>query len=139
MPAGYVIAGAASGQAAIVVRATSCEAVSIDQSPALSQIGITLFPVISNEALAKRFQIAGLPAVFDPQLTYEYTPAARQRRDCAVCLTTFAREDREDRISERSASLHLRGPVPVAEIGPASARTTSQRSVRVAADAPVRR
>jgi hypothetical protein len=94
LPAGYVIAGAASGQAAIVVRATSCEAVSVDQSPAqpteLSQIGInlaapdgtgdinnyTVIYVTNNETLAKRFQIAGLSAVFDPQLTYEYTPAA---------------------------------------------------------------
>jgi hypothetical protein len=92
VPSGYVIAGAASGQAAIVVRATSCEAVSVDQSPPqpteLSQVGINLLApdrtgdinnytviyVTNNEALAKRFHIAGLPAVFDPQLTYEYTP-----------------------------------------------------------------
>jgi hypothetical protein len=85
--------GAADGQAAIVVRATSCEAVSVDQSQAqptkLSQIGINLVPpdgtsdinnytvvyVTNNQSLAKHFQIAGLPAVFDPQLTYEYTPA----------------------------------------------------------------
>ena len=32
VPAGYVIAGATNGQAAIVVRATSCEGVSVDQS-----------------------------------------------------------------------------------------------------------
>jgi hypothetical protein len=91
VPAGYVIAGAADGQAAIVVRATSCEAVSVDQSPPqpteLSQIGInivapdetgdinnyTVIYVTNNEALAKRFQIAGLPAVCDPHLTYEYS------------------------------------------------------------------
>lgn len=92
VPAGYVIAGAAMGQAAIVVRATSCQAVSIGQSPAqpteLSQIGInvvapdgsgdinnyTIIYVTNNQALAEHFQAAGLPAVFDPQLTYEYTP-----------------------------------------------------------------
>jgi hypothetical protein len=92
VPAGYVIAGAADGQAAIVVRATSCEAVRVDQSPAqpteLSQIGInlvapdntgdinnyTLIYVTNNRALAERFQAAGLPAIFDPQLAYEYTP-----------------------------------------------------------------
>jgi hypothetical protein len=92
VPAGYVITGAAKGQAAIVVRATSCQGVSVGRSPAqpteLSQIGInlvapdgtgdinnyTVIYVTNNEALAKRFQIAGLPAVFDPQLTYEYTP-----------------------------------------------------------------
>jgi hypothetical protein len=92
VPAGYVIAGAADGQAAIVVRATSCDRASVDQSLAqpteVSQIGINLVApggtgdinnytvvyVTNNEALAKRFQIAGLPAVFDPQLTYEYSP-----------------------------------------------------------------
>jgi hypothetical protein len=91
VPAGYVIAGSADGQAAIVVRATSCEAVRVDHSPAesteLSQIGInlvapdgtgdinnyTVIYVTNNEDLARRFQIAGLPAVFNPQLTYEYT------------------------------------------------------------------
>ena len=89
---GFVIAGAANGQAAIVVRATSCEDVSGDHSPALpielSQIGInlvtpdgtgdinnyTVIYVTNNEDLARRFQTVGLPAVFDPQLTYEYTP-----------------------------------------------------------------
>ena len=92
VPAGYVIAGAANGQAAIVVRATSCQGATVDQSPArpteLSQIGInlvapdgtgdinnyTILYVTNNPALAERFQIAGLPAVLDPELTYEYTP-----------------------------------------------------------------
>ena len=92
VPAGYVIAGAAMGQAAIVVRATSCQGVSVGQSRAqpteLSQIGInlvapdgtgdinnyTVIYVTNNQALADHFQAAGLPAVFDPQLTYEYTP-----------------------------------------------------------------
>src|SRR5271165_655654 len=92
VPAGYVIAGAANGQAAIVVRATNCGNVWLDQSPAqpteLSQIGINLVPpdgtgdinnytviyVTNNDELARSFQVAGLPAVFDSQLTYEYTP-----------------------------------------------------------------
>jgi hypothetical protein len=91
VPTGYAIAGAAMGQAAIVVRATSCQGVAVGQSPAqpteLSQIGInlvapdgtgdinnyTVIYVTNNQALAEHFQIAGLPAVFDPQLTYEYT------------------------------------------------------------------
>jgi hypothetical protein len=94
VPPGYVIAGAADGQASIVVRATSCETVSVDRSPAqpteLSQVGINLIApdgtgdinnytviyVTNNEALAKRFQIAGLAAIFDPQLTYQHTPDA---------------------------------------------------------------
>ena len=33
----------------------------------------TVIYVTNNLALAEYFQIAGLPAVFDPQLTYEYT------------------------------------------------------------------
>jgi hypothetical protein len=92
VPAGYLIAGAAKGQAAIVVRATSCQGVTLGQSSAqpteLSQIGInlvapdgtgdinnyTVIYVTNNRALAEHFQNAGLPAVFDPQLTYEFTP-----------------------------------------------------------------
>jgi hypothetical protein len=35
----------------------------------------TVIYVTNNEDLARRFQIADLPAVFDPQLTYEYTAA----------------------------------------------------------------
>jgi hypothetical protein len=46
VPSGYVIAGAANGHAAIVVRATSCQGVAVGQSPTqpteLSQIGINL-------------------------------------------------------------------------------------------------
>jgi len=94
VPTGYMIAGATNGQAAIVVRATSCEDVRVDQAPGqatqLSQIGInlvspdgtgdinnyTVIYVTNNEALAHSFEVAGLPAVFDPRLTYEYTPDA---------------------------------------------------------------
>jgi hypothetical protein len=92
VPAGYVIAGAAMGQAAIVVRATSCQGVAIGQSAAqpteISQIGInlvapdgtgdinnyTVIYVTNNQALVELFRAAGFPAVFDPELTYEYTP-----------------------------------------------------------------
>jgi hypothetical protein len=92
VPAGYTIAGAAGGQAAIVVRATSCDSVSVDGQPgqptALSQIGVnlvapdgtgdinnyTVIYVTNSKALAIRFQIFGLPAIFDPLLSYEFTP-----------------------------------------------------------------
>lgn len=75
-----------------MVRATSCLGVAVGQSPAqpteLSQVGInlvapdgtgdinnyTVIYVTNNQALAEHFQTAGLPAVFDPELTYEYTP-----------------------------------------------------------------
>jgi hypothetical protein len=89
---GYTIAGAGMGHASIVVRATSCQGVSIGQSAAkpteISQIGInlvapdgtgdinnyTLIYVTNNQALAEHLGAAGAPAVFDPQLNYEYTP-----------------------------------------------------------------
>src|SRR6201981_1286552 len=92
VPAGYVIAGAESEKAAIVVRATSCQGVAVGQSPTqpteLSQIGInlvapdgtgdinnyTVIYITNNQALTEYFQAVGLPAVFDPNLTYEYTP-----------------------------------------------------------------
>lgn len=92
VPSGYTIAGAEMGQASIVVRATSCQGVSIGQSAArpteISQIGInlvapdgtgdisnyTVIYVTNNQTLAEHLQIAGSPAVFDPQLAYEYTP-----------------------------------------------------------------
>jgi hypothetical protein len=92
VPAGYVIAGAAMGQASIVVRATNCESVAVGLSAAqptvISQIGInlvapdetgninnyTVIYVTNNLVLAEYFRTVGLPAVFDPELTYEYTP-----------------------------------------------------------------
>jgi hypothetical protein len=104
-----VIAGATNGQAAIVVRATSCEGVSVDKSPTeateLSQIGInlvardgtgdinnyTVIYVTNNGALARHFQNAGLPAVFDPQLTYEFTPDASD--DSGELFVSAAGED----------------------------------------------
>jgi len=33
--------------------------------------------VTNNHVLAEHFQIAGLPSVYVPQLTYEYTPLRR--------------------------------------------------------------
>jgi len=92
LPSGYTIAGAEMGQASIVVRATSCQGVSIGQSAAkpteISQIGInlvapdgtgdinnyTVIYVTNNQLLAEHLQVAGWPAVFDPQFAYEYTP-----------------------------------------------------------------
>jgi hypothetical protein len=110
VPPGYVIAGAAMGQAAIVVRATSCDGVSIGQSPAqptvLSQIGInlvapdgtgninnyTVIYVTNNQVLATYFQIAGLPAIFDPELTYEYTPSETNGASGQLYVTATGEE-----------------------------------------------
>jgi hypothetical protein len=90
VPSGFVINGADKGTANIVIRATSCASVAVNgHSPRptnLSQIGInivapdgtgdinnyTLVYVSNNPALVESFLAAGLPARFDPQLTYEY-------------------------------------------------------------------
>ncbi len=77
--------------AAIVVRATSCAGAKVDGERALptiiSQIGIEIVPpdgtgdinnytliyVTNNAELTKAFHVAGLPVVFDPTITYEFT------------------------------------------------------------------
>ncbi|MGA2651257.1 MAG: hypothetical protein ABSF28_12070 [Terracidiphilus sp.] len=80
-----------SGQATIVIRASSCEGVSVNGSKpvptTLSHIGIgvvspdgsgtinnyTLVYLTNNLQLAQSFQWAGMPAIFDPMLDYEYS------------------------------------------------------------------
>jgi hypothetical protein len=77
--------------AAIVVRATSCAGVSVNggrKTPTLiSQIGVEIVPpdgtgdinnytliyVSDNAELVSAFQCAGVPAMFDPTLTYQFT------------------------------------------------------------------
>ncbi len=91
VPAEFTINGASSGTANIVVRATSCASVTVngrDPRPTnLSQIGINIVPpdgtgdinnytliyVSNNPILVDSFIAAGLPAHYDPLLTYEYT------------------------------------------------------------------
>jgi hypothetical protein len=93
VPRGYTLTEAANGTANIVVRATSCTSAVVnghDPRPTnLSQIGInivapdgsgdinnyTLLYVSNNPLLVESFMAAGLPARYDPQLTYEYTAA----------------------------------------------------------------
>lgn len=90
LPAGYTLA-TVNGMANIVVRATSCAGVSVNKRPAqatvLSQIGLNIVPpdgtgtinnytliyVSNNLSLVSAFNAAGLPARFDPQMSYEYT------------------------------------------------------------------
>jgi hypothetical protein len=90
VPTEYRIA-AVNGMANLVVRATSCEKATVDghfgQPTVLSQIGInivspdgtgdinnyTLIYVSNNVALVAAFDEAGLPAQYDPQLSYEYS------------------------------------------------------------------
>ena len=77
--------------AAIVVRATRCAGAQVDGGAAvptiISQIGIEIVPpdgtgdinnytliyVTDNARLALAFRLAGLPAIFDPTITYEFT------------------------------------------------------------------
>jgi len=77
--------------AAIVVRATSCGSAQVNGGVSvrtiISQIGVeivspdgtgdinnyTLIYVTDNAQLALAFRLAGLPAIFDPALTYEFT------------------------------------------------------------------
>jgi len=91
VPPGYTITGAASGTAAIVVRITRCAEVRVDETPALpttlSQIGINIVPpdgtgtinnylllyVSDNPFLVDAFLRAGVPARYDPGITYQYT------------------------------------------------------------------
>jgi hypothetical protein len=89
VPDGYTIAKV-GGNANIVVRATGCKEVTVNklhsQPTNLSQIGInivapdgtgdinnyTLIYVSNNPFLIEAFLAAGLPATYDPQLTYEF-------------------------------------------------------------------
>jgi len=91
VPVGYTIAGASSGQAAIVVRVTNCESARVEGTPAvpttLSQVGInlvspdgtgtinnyTLVYISNNPFLVQAFLLSGVPARYDPTITYEYT------------------------------------------------------------------
>jgi hypothetical protein len=90
VPAGYVITAVSSGQAAIVVRITNCEAVQVDRTRAvpttISQIGINIASpdgtgtvnnyllayVTNSPFLAEALQRIGVPAAYDPTITYEY-------------------------------------------------------------------
>jgi hypothetical protein len=91
VPQDYVIATTASGQAATVVRITRCEAVKVDGTRAvptiISQIGVnivspdgtgtinnyTLIYATNNPFLAEALDRVGVPASYDPAMTYEYT------------------------------------------------------------------
>jgi hypothetical protein len=75
----------------IVVRATSCSGVSVNGGrsipTAISQIGVEIVPpdgtgdinnytliyVSNNAELVLAFNLAGVPAMFDPSLTYQFT------------------------------------------------------------------
>jgi hypothetical protein len=91
VPKPFVIApGPSATTANIVIRATGCAGVSVNHGPSvptnLSQIGINITPpdntgeinnytliyVSNNPDLVLHFVAAGLPAQYDPQLTYEY-------------------------------------------------------------------
>ena len=92
VPTGYTIAGAATGTAAIVVRVTHCASLQVHGTPPiptnLSQIGInlvspdgtgdinnyTLVYASNNPFLVAAFILSGLPARYDPDMSYDFTP-----------------------------------------------------------------
>jgi hypothetical protein len=92
VPPGYVITATSAGQAPIVVRITNCAGVRVNRSPAvpttISQIGINvvspdgtgtinnylLIYVTNNPALVEALGFFEVPAHYDPNITYEYTP-----------------------------------------------------------------
>lgn len=92
VPASYTLPSFGPSAAGIVVRASRCEAASADHSaerPAIvAQAGIAVIPPdgtgdinnytllysTNHERLWQNLIQAGLPAVFDPALAYEFTP-----------------------------------------------------------------
>ncbi|HKE28039.1 MAG TPA: hypothetical protein VKB88_37055 [Bryobacteraceae bacterium] len=82
---------AVSGTGAIVVRATSCAGASVNGgrsvATTISQIGVEIVPpdgtgdinnytliyVSNNAELVLAFNLAGVPALYDPTLTYQFT------------------------------------------------------------------
>ena len=103
VPKGFTIAQVA-GNANIVIRATSCASVAVDghfpQQTNLSQIGInivapdgtgdinnyTLVYLSNNPALVASFNLAGLPAEYDPRLTYQFTAPVTANGDLYVAV-----------------------------------------------------
>jgi hypothetical protein len=89
---GYIVTATPLGEATIVVRMSRCEAVKVDGTRAvptiISQIGIniaspdrtgtvnnyTLIYVTNNPFLSEALDHIGVPASYDPTITYEYTP-----------------------------------------------------------------
>jgi hypothetical protein len=91
VPQGYAITAVSPEQAPIVVRMTQCEAAKVDGTRAvptiISQIGVnivspdgtgttnnyTLICATNNPFLAEALDRIGVPASYDPGITYEYT------------------------------------------------------------------
>ena len=107
VPKVFTINGASEGTANIVVRATSCAEATVNGKHSLptvlSQIGInivapdgtgdinnyTVIYVSNNPFLVAAFLEAGLPAKFDPQLTYQYPAGASGSGNLYVSAGAF--------------------------------------------------
>ncbi len=92
VPSSYTITGAGSGFAQTVVRATSCQGLTLDGFPhgpaIIAQVGIniaspdgtgdinnyTVIYVTTSCSLAASLKRMGLPAFYNPGLVYEFTP-----------------------------------------------------------------
>ncbi len=91
VPQDYAVTASSPGEAPIVVRMTRCEAAKVDGTRAMptiiSQIGISIVSpdgtgtlnnymlvcVTNNPFLAEALDRVGVPASYDPTITYEYT------------------------------------------------------------------
>ncbi len=107
VPPGFTIAGAQNGTANIVIRATSCASATVDgrnpRPTTLSQIGInivapdgtgdinnyTLVYISNNPLLVAHFLVAGLPAQYDPELTYEFSAPSNANGKLYVAASAF--------------------------------------------------
>ncbi len=91
VPSPLQAASVGTNTGAIVVRATSCAGVKVNNGPSvptnISQIGVEIVPpdntgdinnytmiyVTNNLKLVFAFNLAGVPALYDPTLTYQFT------------------------------------------------------------------
>jgi hypothetical protein len=106
VPSSYTITGASSGVAQIVVRATSCQGLTVDgwqQGPAIvAHIGIniespdgtgdinnyTIIYATTSISLARSLRHLGLPALYSPSLAYEFYPRTAMARP-EPCMLRF--------------------------------------------------
>jgi hypothetical protein len=107
VPSEFAINGAQNGTANIVIRATSCASATVDgrnpRPTTLSQIGVnivapdgtgdinnyTLVYISNNPFLVASFLAAGLPAKYDPDLTYEFSAPTNANGSLYVAASSF--------------------------------------------------
>jgi hypothetical protein len=104
VPAAYIVVPI-GGSAGVVVRASRCEGIGIDRSPEkpgiVAQVGIAVVPpdgtgdinnytllyATDDQQLAQALNQAGLPAVLDRALAYEFTPDTSGHGEAYVAVS----------------------------------------------------